>query len=154
MQNMESLALRGMLLAAESGMADAAIMLLDDATHGLPSTPMDTGALRASGTAFVNRKLVKVNPQEVRAISRFTGEPGETPTPAFTHNEPIAANEIVGMVVFNQEYAEEVHDGGERNWTTPGSGDKYLESSVNQIPAEMADAVAGKIRRFIAVAKP
>jgi len=148
--NMQKLALKGVLEMARQGMADGMTALLDVATDEMyPATPEDTGALRASGSAFVDRKLVKVNPQEVRPFSQVTGEPAPIPTPALTHAEPIDPHAITGMVVFNQDYAEDVHEGGPRNWTTPGTGDKFLELKVQDVGQATAEVIADRLSKMI-----
>lgn len=149
--NLQRLAVFGVYAAAREGMAVAVEDLLADATLGLPSTPMDTGALRASGTAFVDRNLVAVNPQEV-GLSHHKLLPGEEsipPQPAMTHSEALDKNAVNGLVVFNQEYAEEVHDGGPRNWTTAGSGDKFLEDKIPDAAQGMLNQLGKSLSAYI-----
>lgn len=148
-QNLQRLALDGVFNVATQGMAIAMEDALWLVTEQFPAVPEDTGALIASGTAFVDKKLVAVNPQEVRAESQRTGEPGDSPTPAMTHSERLDSQAITGMIVFNQSYAEDVHEGGPRNWTTPGTGDKFIEQKLPEIADAALNQVAKELRRYI-----
>lgn len=152
-QNLQRLALDGVLGVARQGMQDGITTLLDVATNELyPMVPHDTGALSSSGTAFVDRKLVKVNPNVFSTTPRnpFREFAIENPTPAMKHDLPIENRSILGVVVFNQDYAEDVHEAVEVvTWTTPGTGAKFLESKVVDVGSVTVEAIADRLRAYI-----
>lgn len=112
--------------AGERGTGKAASQLLNDATMEIPATPLEEGTLRGSGSAFVNNKLVAVNPPQ-----------GGNPTPATEDNEPVPADMFVGVVGFNTPYAAYQHEGERKdgthkvqNYTDSGAGAKFLEKKL------------------------
>lgn len=112
--------------AALRGMKRVVGRLLKDATHEFPTTPKLTGALRSSGSAFVDDKLIAVSKEEM--ISEDTGK-GPTPVTQYAA-QGSSDTTIVGTVIFNTPYAARVHEHPEYNFTTPGSGGKFLEWKV------------------------
>lgn len=112
--------------AGERGAMKAALQLLNDATMEAPGVPLDEGTLRGSGSAFVNNKLVAVNPPE-----------GGNPTPATEDNEAIPEDAFVAVVGFNTPYAAYQHEGERRdgtrkvqNYSHSGTGAKFLERKM------------------------
>ena len=85
-------------------------------THAktIPVTPRDTGEMRKTSVARVGGKVV----------SKGT----------FDGTDEVASVENMGMtltgkVAFRTDYAVEVHESPDRNWTTPGTGAKFLENT-------------------------
>lgn len=99
------------------GASDDALNAAKDAAdllleRALPLTPMDTGALRESGRTEVERK----------------------------------GNKITAKVIFGNEetidYAAVVHEDMQpKNWTTEGTGPKYLETAVDQTRDEIEELI-------------
>lgn len=133
--------------AIERGLGKAAMQLMADAILELPGTPMGAkpvdqhpGMLRDSASVFVQNRLIQVS------------EGFETPgTPALDHQEEIPADQIVAVVGFNTPYAAYQHEGGDgirvvRNYTTPGTGKKFLELKLQQNDQLYAEIVANEVK--------
>ncbi len=99
-------------------MGKAAIQAMSDATLDIPSTPHWTGALRGSGSVFVNNKNIATSPDP----SNGKG------SPATVLGDSVSPNEIVGAVGFNTEYAARMHEGVHLNFKTAGTGAKFLST--------------------------
>jgi hypothetical protein len=85
-----------------------------------PTVPMRTGALRGSGGAYVQGMLVQ----------RGDGPDTYAPPPRIS----VPPGYVTGTVAFNAPYAAIVHEGiNMKNFTTPGSGPKYLESKLRDL---------------------
>lgn len=100
--------------------------LLQDTLKRVPTVPMDKGRLRASGSVFINGKLVMVSAQ-----LGFANDEG-TPLTAIGRTE-IRKNGSEIIVVYNTPYAAAVHEmPATTNWTTEGSGAKYIENTLSE----------------------
>ena len=117
------------IAALTEGMGQAGMMLLNDATMELPTTPMLTGFLRGSGSVFANGKLVGTSPDF-----------GGGGSPATTDEKPSGKPGVFVRVGFNTVYAAALHEGRWAtgplagvvitNWSEKGSGKGYLIRSL------------------------
>lgn len=115
-KGLKRIGLRQSLKAAEVGMGQAALQLMGDAILIEPTVPLKTGRLRGSGTAFTQNKLAGDSEEQV--VPR-EGQIKGQPTPARSFDVPIKSNAIVGVVLFNTEYAWEVHELQPVGWNRP-----------------------------------
>lgn len=99
--------------------------LLKDSQSLIPTVPMDTGHLRSTGASSAQK------------------EAGDSET-------------IVGQVTYNTPYAAYQHEGVRadgshvvRNYTTPGSGKKYLETPLYTNAPKYAARVAKTIKAWL-----
>lgn len=119
-RKMERLVARTIPQELEKGMAKAGMQLLNDCTMQAPTTPLDEGTLRGSGSVFVENQLVGRSPK-----TRGRG------TPSLEHREKLKKDQTVVVVGFNTPYAGRVHEGvGIKNWSEPSSGPKFLEAKL------------------------
>lgn len=119
------LAAKEMKQAAERGMAKAVLQLMDDTIEEYPGIPQDEHVLRASGSAFVNNRLVG------------TSNDNGIGQPIVQSEDELGPNKIVGAVIFGTPYAAYQHEGVRydgshvvKNYTTAGTGPKFLESKL------------------------
>lgn len=122
------------MASARIGMEDAVKALLDDCLNEQPSVPLRDGALRSSGSAYVDGKHVAGGGTPV----------ADVPKPDM----------IQGTVIFDGPYAAYQHEGMRRdgthvvkNYTTPGTGAKYIEAKLHGHPQKYIQIVAESIKR-------
>lgn len=97
---------------------------LEDTLARVPTVPMDTGRLRASGSVLIDGELI--------ATSAKFGykHPDGTPLQAIGKSE-LGKDGSEITVVYNTPYAAAVHEmPATTNWTTGGSGAKYIENTL------------------------
>jgi len=100
--------------------------LLSDTLELIPTVPMDTGRLRASGSVFIDGELVKVSSE--LGYSSSEGTPLKS-----IGREGKQKDASVIAVVYNTPYAAAVHEmPATTNWTTEGSGAKYIENTLKE----------------------
>ena len=88
------------------------------ATHNetLPVTPKDEGLLRRNSVGIVGKVTVSRGTEEGIAVQDRTAiKMGKT---------------LTGKISFKQPYAVKVHEMSDVNWTTEGTGGKFLERTV------------------------
>lgn len=118
--------------AMERGMEKAVTQLLDDTINESPGVPLRDGPLRDSGTAYVG---------ENRVAGGSTPLYGGAP-----------AGEVTGTVVFDGPYAAYQHEGMRadgshvvKNYTTAGTGAKYLETKLVTHRDKYLGIIAGEM---------
>lgn len=99
---------------------------LSDTLKLIPTVPMDTGRLRGSGSVFIDGKLAMVSAK--LGYSSSEGTPLEA-----IGSEGKQKDGSVITVVYNTPYAAAVHEmPATTNWTTEGSGAKYIENTLKE----------------------
>ncbi len=108
--------------AAERAGAQVARQVLNDANNEFPATPLLTGNLRSSAT-------FELGPQLIGTVVIWVG-----------FNTPYAAriHELEGIVAPRSV-----------NWTTPGTGSKYLEAKLVAHGAEYLRVWSQKTMRLL-----
>lgn len=125
--------------AAERGMAQAGLQLLDDAVNMAPSVPFDEGTLQGSGSLFVQNKLVATSEEH----GQGKGDPNTE------HSERIGRHEVKAVVGFNLVYAARLHEGEEYEFQQQKGteGAKYLENKLVGERKEYMAIVADEVKR-------
>lgn len=161
-RDMQRLVKNAMPEAIRKGLGEAGAMLMNDALTEQPTAPMYDyshrsaqdqwkdkkkskgripvgGLLRGSGSAFVDNKLVATTPK-VNNKGR----------PAKSHNEYLSSNVHIGVVGFNTMFAARVHElPKSSNWSTPGSGPKFLESKATRNKEKYIKRVANVLKKEV-----
>lgn len=122
-----------LLSAAERGVGQAMMQLLNDCNMVEPQTPHAEGTLRGSGSAFVGKKLVGTTLK-----SEAAG------TPSLENNVPDSDKKqtIFGVAGFNTPYAARLHEHPEFDFKEEGTGGKYMESKINMFKEQYVKLVA------------
>lgn len=119
--NLEQLSSKIPRKVVQKAMAIAAIELLRDAVMELPTTPIDTGRLRGSGSVHSGGKYITSSPD--LGLAPIDGQPNKDKIPS------IEKDAIKAVVGFNVEYATVQHERlGPRQ--EPSAGPKYLETAM------------------------
>lgn len=132
---LKKIALKRVPAAATKGMGMAALQLMGDAILVEPTIPLKTGRTRGSGTAFAQNKFVGDSQEHVLPRE---GQIKGRPTPDRSFKTPITSNSIVGIVLFNTEYAWRIHELQPINWASrratpfhePSADIKWLEAKL------------------------
>ena len=141
-----SLANEAVMRGAERGIAKAGMRLLGDSIGEMPSVPRDEGTLRGSGSVHVNGKFKQASPSA-----------GGAPTPNKTDIAKTVRDGIEATVAFNTDYAAAQHEGFAvmpdgrriefRDYTTAGTGAKFLEAPMARNNELYMGIVAGEVRK-------
>lgn len=123
---------------AKQALEEIAKEVLTDSLTVPPTVPKRTGTLRASGSAFVNHKLVATT----GGLFDMRGTPN-TSSPGIVLSTP---NKPVATIGFNTQYAAAMHERGPYDYTEPGSGRKYLESKLTMFRDKYLSIFARKVR--------
>lgn len=124
-ENIEGLSMKGLIRAV--------IIIRRDMDKTSPLIPIDTGNLRASWFTVTGRNFFMDDLPEIKGPS-FSGEEAETLSK--DHQEMIneaqtmAGKKLVVIFGFSANYALWVHEMDDANFKRPGSGSKFLESSI------------------------
>lgn len=144
-------------MAAQVGMGQAALQLMGDAILIEPTVPLKTGRTRGSGSAFTQNKFVGDSQENV--IPR-EGQIKGTPTPARTFIVPIPSNTIISVVLFNTEYAWEIHELRPLGWNKgpnkratpfhePSADIKWLETKLVGFQKKYFGIVRNEVARVL-----
>ena len=117
------------------GMTRAGFNLLRDAAFVSPTVPKLTGALRGSGSVFV-QNVHQGNSQ---------AEGGEA-NPNTTHSETIPLNTIVAVIGYNQPQAARLHENPQFKFSLKGSGGKFLTTKLARFSKAYFNEVARTLR--------
>lgn len=132
------------------GLGKAGLQLMNDAVLKAPSVPLDESPLQASGSVFVQDKIVGTSE------SYFNGpgpKRGDFPTPAetFSPSGSFFGTTYTATVIFNKKYALRVHEGTELRFQQKKGteGAKYLESKVLLYRLEYFQIVVDELRKWL-----
>jgi hypothetical protein len=132
--------------ASDEGMAIAIEKLMNDAIYRDPKCPVESGALAASHSVFLNGTLLSISDYPVTGGGEAT--PRMAPVPKLTNN-------IEGTLVVNKPYAAAQHEGTwktkktraeVKKYTRVGSGKKWVESKLLAFGSEYFSIIAGRIK--------
>lgn len=148
---LKRIALKQVPAAAQKGMGMAALQLMGDCILVEPTVPLKTGRTRGSGTAFTQNRFVGDSQEHV--IPR-EGQIKGRPTPDRSFKVPMAPNSIVGVVLFNTEYAWKIHELQPRNWqkrrdtpfVEPSSDIKWMETKLVGFGKQYFGIIAKEIK--------
>ena len=117
------------------GLFKAGNELLRDANKIIPTTPRDIGDLQGSGRTQGKSGMHEID--QAQGAQAFMGK-----------------NEVSINVGFNCIYAARWHEltpeeDRKINWTTPGSGRKYLESKMVALKEKYMKIAADHIKNFL-----
>lgn len=136
-KKIEGRTLRGLLLFA--------ILIMNDTENTSPKTPLDTGNLRAS--RFIAASTGEVS---MGSSPQFQGEQagrlGSNHNSALQESRRRRRNIISVRIGFSAFYAFFVHEMVGANYQRPGSGAKFLESSIRNKQNEGLAIIAREAR--------
>lgn len=142
LKKFQKLAKTAMPDTLEDGMAAGILELRNASILEHPAVPQDEATLRGSASTFVQNKLT--------STSEDMGKGG---TPTRDHSENIKGSEIVAVLGFNTPYASVQHEGQRQdgthkitNYTTEGTGAKFVEAKMAADAARFMKVVAEQIK--------
>lgn len=110
------------LQGLEEGLGQAGYAILRRAVFDVPTVPIDTGALRGSGSVHVDGKYRLDSSSWARTRVGRTGRVDvATPIRDDIPNEA-ATDEHIAVIGYNKVYAEETHEDTSKRFHEPGAG--------------------------------
>ena len=121
---------------ARVGLGTAGMQLMNDCVMQIPTVPLREGMLRGSGSVHVENDLIGVSKDLLG-----------NGTPAIGNVMNLTPNQLVAIIGFNTHYAAYMHEHPEFNFTTPGSGGKFMEIPMSVNKTLYIGIIARKIRK-------
>jgi len=123
--------------ASQKGMEEAVKSFMKDSLDLPPACPRRTGAMAASHSVFVDGKLIDTS------ADRSVSADGEATPLTFM---PRISRELLGTLVVHKHYASAQHEKVGREYSTPGTGSKWVQSKLLAFGYKYFNLIAAKIR--------
>jgi hypothetical protein len=142
------------------GLGLAGEQLMNDSADQIPETPEDTGALKSSGSVYVDNRFHKVSKNVWHGHTRWrTSENGnlfgkdyrERPEPYTGILSDPKGKGNTATILFNKSYAAHWHENWPRSgrFHHVGSGIKYMEIKMSTNRDVYFKIIASEVRRAI-----